>query len=334
MLNKQSADCFVPEERMTILVSPSNYLQRKSFYKGFNCTVKPLLFKWKSLTANHIKCIMGIKDTDSQLYVSTMLELLKRYQRKDKIPEVHSFFKEVKSICKVSGQAGPLAQRMTLLEGLIAESEINKGLDGCDLHTACLPGHLVIADLTDPLLSKLDVNGIFQVLVEQYRASPAMPGHGKVLALDEAHKYMDGAVTDGLSAAIVNIARLMRHDGIRLIVGTQSPLALAPELLELVTVAIIHRFHSRDWFTYLKVKIPLDDCAFDQLLDLEPGEALTFTSAHQIGRRDLQKHDDIAEKCRSPYGRNVFKLKIRPRITADIGGSVVNILKSNQRQKE
>ena len=326
MLNKQSADCFVPEERMTILVSPSNYLQRKSFYKGFNCTVKPLLFKWKSLTANHIKCIMGIKDTDSQLYVSTMLELLKRYQRKDKIPEVHSFFKEVKSICKVSGQAGPLAQRMTLLEGLIAESEINKGLDGCDLHTACLPGHLVIADLTDPLLSKLDVNGIFQVLVEQYRASPAMPGHGKVLALDEAHKYMDGAVTDGLSAAIVNIARLMRHDGIRLIVGTQSPLALAPELLELVTVAIIHRFHSRDWFTYLKVKIPLDESAFDQLLDLEPGEALIFTSAHQIGRRDRHqyKHVETAGRRLPPYGRNVFKLKIRPRITADIGGSVVN----------
>jgi DNA helicase HerA-like ATPase len=50
-------------------------------------------------------------------------------------------------------------------------------------------------------------------------------------------------VTDGLSGAIVNIARLMRHDGIRLVVGTQSPRALAPELLELVTVAVIHRFH-------------------------------------------------------------------------------------------
>lgn len=278
---------------------------------------------------------MGIKDTDSQLYVSTMLELLKRYQRNNMIPDVHIFFKEVKSSCKVSGQAGPLDQRIALLESMIAESTINKGLDGCDLHTACLPGHLVVADLTDPLLSKVDVNGIFQVLVEQYRSSPAMPGHGKVLALDEAHKYMDGAVTDGLSAAIVNIARLMRHDGIRLIVGTQSPLALAPELLELVTVAIIHRFHSKDWFTYLKVKIPLDDTAFDQLLDLEPGEALIFTSAHQIGRRerDQDKHVEKAEKHNCHYGRNVFKLKIRPRITVDIGGSVVNKTKSNLKKK-
>lgn len=70
---------------------------------------------------------------------------------------------------------------------------------------------------------------------------------GKLLVLDEAHKFMDGVVSDGLSQAIVNAARLMRHDGMRLIVSTQSPKALAPELLELVTLAILHRFHSRDW---------------------------------------------------------------------------------------
>ena len=32
-----------------------------------------------------------------------------------------------------------------------------------DLYGACQPGHLVVCDLTDPLLSALDVNGIFQV---------------------------------------------------------------------------------------------------------------------------------------------------------------------------
>ena len=90
-----------------------------------------------------------------------------------------------------------------------------------------------------------------QVLTEQYRAIPsaqgAGAGSGKLLALDEAHKFMDGVAADGLSEAIVNVARLMRHDGMRLAVSTQSPAALAPELLELVTVAVLHRFHSRDW---------------------------------------------------------------------------------------
>jgi DNA phosphorothioation-dependent restriction protein DptH len=97
---------------------------------------------------------------------------------------------------------------------------------------------------------------------------------------------MDGAVTDGLSGAIVNMARQMRHDGIRLVVGTQSPRALAPELLELVTVAVIHRFHSKDWFSYLKDKIPLENAAWDRLLDLNPGKVLVFSSRHQIGGQD------------------------------------------------
>jgi hypothetical protein len=163
---------------------------------------------------------------------------------------------------------------------------------------------------------------------------------------------MDGAVTDGLSAAIVNIARQMRHDGMRLVVGTQSPRALAPELLELVTVAVIHRFHSNDWFSYLKVKVPLENGAWDRLLKLRPGEALVFTSRHQIGISDrvdtgggaengdqidtalldstsaAQSGKDVMPMS-SPFGRNIFEMKIRPRLTADVGASVVNKLSGN-----
>jgi hypothetical protein len=179
---------------------------------------------------------------------------------------------------------------------------------------------------------------------------PHGQGCGRLLALDEAHKYMDGAVTDGLSAAIVNIARQMRHDGIRLVVGTQSPRALAPELLELVTVAVIHRFHSKDWFSYLKVKIPLENAAWDRILDLKPGEALVFASRHQIGVREREVSEGIAENdgggdetdtflldtnsnaqsCSDvmqtsfPFGRNIFEMKIRSRLTADVGRSSVN----------
>jgi len=46
-----------------------------------------------------------------------------------------------------------------------------------------------------------------------------------VLCLDEAHKYMTGEKADGTSEAIVNSARLMWHDGVRLVVSTQSPKA-------------------------------------------------------------------------------------------------------------
>jgi hypothetical protein len=35
----------------------------------------------------------------------------------------------------------------------------------------------------------------------------------------------------------------MRHEGMRVAVSTQSPKVLAPELLELVSVAVLHNFH-------------------------------------------------------------------------------------------
>ena len=134
--------------------------------------------------------------------------------------------------------------------------------------------------------------------------------------VDEAHKFMDGASKDGLSAAIVNCARLMRHDGMRLIISTQSPKVLAPELLELVTVAVMHRFHSSDWFSYLESKLPLLPPSFHRIMDLSPGQALVFTSTHMIPTPP-NSHDE-------KYGRNVFFVQIRRRVTADIGQSVVN----------
>ena len=85
-------------------------------------------------------------------------------------------------------------------------------------------------------------------MTEQYRAIPSTISGGKVLALDEAHKFMNGTSSDELSAAIVNCARLMRHDDMRLIISTQSPLSLAPELMEQCSLAILHRFYSSDWF--------------------------------------------------------------------------------------
>jgi hypothetical protein len=57
----------------------------------------------------------------------------------------------------------------------------------------------------------------------------------------------------------------------RLVVSTQSPRALAPELLELVTVALLHRFHCPDWFSYLSRKLPLDKEVWNNIIDLEPG---------------------------------------------------------------
>lgn len=46
----------VPKSKAVVLVSPTFYRQRAKFYGDF-CTVRPLLFKWNSLTADHIKYV-------------------------------------------------------------------------------------------------------------------------------------------------------------------------------------------------------------------------------------------------------------------------------------
>lgn len=276
----------LPRDKMVILVSPSNYRSRKAFY-GDAFTVKPLLFRWASLTADHIKRIMNLNVNDGAvpLYMATMMDILRRYQRMGWLPPFPVFQAEVEAQCKATGQAAPLTQRLRLLESVVAESELNArdlaGL-GAGLHDVMMtPGALVIADMTDPLLSGSEAAGIFEVLVEQFRTIH-LPGVGKLLAVDEAHKFMVGEKNDGLSNALVNVARLMRHDGIRLAVSTQSPKALAPELLELVTVAVLHRFHSGDWLTYLQSKLPLPPSAAEAVMKLTPGHALVFASQHRL----------------------------------------------------
>eukprot|EP01127_Copromyxa_protea_P000337 TRINITY_DN10276_c0_g1_i1.p1 TRINITY_DN10276_c0_g1~~TRINITY_DN10276_c0_g1_i1.p1 ORF type:complete len:419 (-),score=71.14 TRINITY_DN10276_c0_g1_i1:78-1274(-) len=310
LLKLSGSPIALPREKMIVLVSPSYYLQRKQFY-GDYCTVKPLLFSWACLTADHIKKIMRINEGDNQLYVASMLDLLRNYQRTAVVPDFQEFLDQVKEICTIKTQTAPLLQRISLLEAFVAESTMNASIAafGGDLFSTIAPGCLVVADLTDPLLSSQEANGIFQVLTEQFRTVPSSNGCGKVLVLDEAHKFMEGVGTDGLSNAIVNAARLMRHDGMRVIVSCQSPKALAPELLELVSVAVMHRFHSQDWFNYLKTKMPLDSEVFEEIVELNPGSAMVFAARHLLG--DTQK-------------KGLVKLEVRNKLTADRGSSKTN----------
>jgi hypothetical protein len=300
----------LPRERMVVLVSPTYLQQRRAFY-GRYCEVRPLLFTWSSLTADHIKRIMRVNETDNQLYVSSMLNILRDYQRDAVLPSFASFLDTVAETCDIKGQSAPLQQRLALLQSIVREAPINARVahEASDLADVCRPGSLVIVDLTDPLLSSSEANGIFQVLVEQFRTL-RVGGCGKVLALDEAHKFMAGEKSDGLSHAVVNCARLMRHDGLRLFVSTQSPLTLAPELLELVSVCAMHRFHSRDWLKYLNAKLRLPEDAFEVVSALQPGNALVFASRAAVATAAPET--------------TTFTARIRQRYTADRGATLTN----------
>lgn len=292
-------------ERMVILVSPSYYHQRKHFYKGTKFEVHPLLFKWSSLSAEQLKKLMRLNKESSQLYVSVMLDLLRSYQRDCKMPNFKTFINDVMEKIKSPSQSAPMEQRLQLLHNFVEESDKNSKLisDSIDPISLLKSGVLVVADLTDPFLSSDEVNGIFQVLLQQFR-DHNLEDVGKVVVFDEAHRYLSSA--DSLSETIVETVRLMRHDGIRVIVSSQSPLALPSELLELVSFTVLHHFQSKDWFQYLSTKIPVPDNGFEIVKKLKTGQSLTV-STKMAYNADVDSDHAI--------------LKVRPRITADYGAS-------------
>ena len=85
----------------------------QQFYDS-NFNVKPLLFKWSSISADDIKRLMGLQEDDNQLYVASLLEvnlslefhdgsaqLLRSYQLKGSVLSFENFEKEIKKICRV-----------------------------------------------------------------------------------------------------------------------------------------------------------------------------------------------------------------------------------------
>jgi hypothetical protein len=307
------------DDRLLVLCSPSFYKQRAKYYAGV-CEVRPLLFRWSRLKAQQLKMLMKLDESSSQLYVALMLDMLRGYQRQEKVPSYEDFIRQLEEVCSNS-QSGPLKQRFQLLSSFVYESDVNKELRevGADLSDVMVAGRMVVIDLTDPMVSPADANGVFQVLLEAFRFKQ-IPRVGKLVAFDEAHRYMGlHGESDALAHEITDCARLMRHEGLRVVISTQSPRAMPQELVELTTVLISHRFQSSDWHAYLAKKVPLPDGSFETIRALAPGEALIY-SARPCIASVVQAHGE--EGAASLV--EVLRMQVRKRLTADLGASRVN----------
>ena len=144
---------------------------------------------------------------------------------------------------------------------------------------------------------------------------------GKVVVCDEAHKYFDGKAKDGLAGAVVDTVRLMRHEGIRVVISTQSPLTMPTELLELSTLAIFHSFHSSDWYKYLAAKLPLPEGGFDCVRRLQPGEALVCCSTNRFWPARLLEQRYFRHENTTTVGRGswVFTTKCDAHLPSSVG---------------
>jgi len=174
-------------------------------------------------------------------------------------------------------------------------------------------GEITIMDLSDNQLTSATACVLFKLGMENFLKSSAS---GKMVVLDEAHKYMGdtpGAhyFTDGLARAI----REMRHEGLRVIISTQEP-TVANELIALCSITIIHRFSSPTWYSALKRHIiAMDDekNMLRQIENLSTGEALVYAPTAVMS----QSEDGSLVKATGQF----LKIDVRDRVTEDGGES-------------
>lgn len=113
------------------------------------------------------------------------------------------------------------------------------------------PGQLTIVDLSCPTVDPESACQLFNVCLSLF-LEPDPSAAGRVIALDEAHKYM---TTSGeacaLTEQLLSTIRLQRHLGARVLISTQEP-TVSPKLLDLCSVTIVHRFTSPEWLWALQ----------------------------------------------------------------------------------
>lgn len=214
----------------------------------------------------------------------------------------------------------------------------------------------MVVDLSCPCVTPEMACGLFNMCLSLFIEKDS--SIGKVVALDEAHKYMgDTAESQTLTSNLLSTIRMQRHLGVRVIISTQEP-TVSPKLLDLCNVTIVHRFTSPDWLKTLKghlagvsapstvarklqgvldgedtltegvkgLEISTPDAAlelFSRIIHLRVGEALVFAPGAIMSLQPANPGPQAHSLALKRLGHEVLEVRIRKRLTADGGMSIM-----------
>lgn len=214
------------------------------------------------------------------------------------------------------------------------------------------PGSLTIVDLSCPFVDESDACALFNIVLNIFL--DGRTAGGRIIALDEAHKvgFPSRALprncqltctlfqflisrdvqAKNLTETMLSIIRQQRHLAARVIIATQEP-TLSPSLLDLCDVTVVHRFSSPAWYKALHGHLASavgrdagskddNEDIFAKVVRLKTGEALVFCPAAVLDG----KLWCFGSKCwfeSRDMGTRYFKMKVRYRVTADGGKSIM-----------
>lgn len=239
-----------------------------------------------------LMAVSSIQGGGMPLYLHMVLKLLREMRlenQQDSLPFNYRKFKDtLMSEDMSAGQKVPLQQRLDTLESFMVKEQtvlynsgkkgktalltINRGNDWTpQVCLFCFPiivllkmqtdthftlpqaGQLTIVDLSCPCITAETACSLFNMCLGLFLEQSTQIG--RVVALDEAHKYMtENAESQTLTDSLLAAIRLQRHLAARVIISTQEP-TISPRLLDLCSVTIVHRFSSPAWLQSLKLHL-------------------------------------------------------------------------------
>ncbi|KAF7328522.1 p-loop containing nucleoside triphosphate hydrolase protein [Mycena venus] len=299
---------------ITVLCSHSNLNRRQRAYAALDhVDVEPLYLSEKDLTADRMLAIMGCDNIDTMpLYMHTALLIIRNMG-------VDTFsYPEFKRRIALE-RLNPMQKAMIKLRMDLLDAFIHPGARGIESYFTA--GGLVLVDLTDPFLDGVTAAVLFDIVLGAFTQWQTVCG--KLVVLDEAHKYLVNSETARLTQSISNTIRLQRHLAIRVIIATQEPTVIPATILDLASIIICHRFSSPAWCSHLARHVSASTESADwyqQVMLLATGEALVFSPAAVI----------MADErgAIGLLGRDHIKLRMRPRLTLDGGVSLLAVGRS------
>ncbi len=252
--------------------------------------VEPIAFSSAELTVADWRFLMGATGNDA-LYLKLLNEVMRQHRAALTLPAIRE------------GLGGaPLSD----MQRVLAETRLDFAArfidDNRSLRSLLRPGRLVVVDLRDEFIEREQALGLFVTMLNVFAgAGLGDDPFNKLIVFDEAHKYMRGP----LIGQVVGVIREMRHKGVSVVVASQDPVNVPPEIIELSSAVVLHRFNSPKWLNHIQRSLaPLSDLTAGMLASLAPGEAFVWAN----------------RATEQTFTRRAVKMRMRPRITKH-GGS-------------
>ncbi|PMD48818.1 hypothetical protein L207DRAFT_627500 [Hyaloscypha variabilis F] len=308
-------------KQVSVLVSPSNYMSLKALYTQIpGVTVQPFMLRPEDLNISTMLTLMSVNQTQTTpLYMGIVTKILRNMASKT----TESFnYREFRRQLDDAGldkkQEEFLNQRLDLLESFL-------DLEGSTRSPSFAAGEITIIDLSCPFMDASTACVLFRIGMGLYLESDSAVG--KVIVLDEAHKYMtDTVASKALTESLMGVIRQQRHYGARVIISTQEP-SISPKLIDLCSITVMHRFSSPEWLDVLQRHILVSDKEGDrdnkvgllrEIMRLRTGEALVFAPSSVFGASDDAGRRSISADV-------LLKMRMRKRVTWDSGRSIICI---------